>query len=168
MFLLGSISIGHVKFHTWSALVFGLFFIFTFLKVVGYVHPIYAFMITFVITEFGNNIYETLWQYIVWENGINSYFLQYLIVDFGFIILLFALNYIFKIFKYSNYFFIVLFIEGISFIVLSYTGHYIAMRLWYVSNFTSPDPHNWIWMINKALGVWFLYPIIKSKIKETK
>ena len=163
LFLLSNIYVGNVRFHAWSLLAYALFCFAVFYKISRYTHPIYSFTITFMIAMAGNDIYETLWQYIMWENGINSYFMQYLIVDVGMIIGLLVVNYKFKIFKYNNFFLILLSIELLSFAVLSVTGHYDALRLWFTSGGLTPDPHNWIWMINKALSVWCMYPLIKSK-----
>jgi len=116
-----------------------------------------------MIAMIGNDIYETIWQYIMWENGINSYFMQYIIVDIGMLIGIFVVNYKFKVFKYNDLFPVLLTIELLSFAVLSYTGHYVLLRQWMITGGLSPDPHNWIWMINKALSVWCMYPLIRSK-----
>jgi hypothetical protein len=166
-FLLSTIYVGNYKFHAWSFIVYGLFMFFVLLKLIRYIHPIYSLMIAFTLSMIGNDVYETLWQYIMWETGINSYFIQYIVVDAGMIIMILAINREFKFFKFNKMFVILLLIEYLSFGVLAYTGHYVAMRIWFTSNFTSPDPHNWIWMINKALSVWMLYPLVKTKEKKT-
>lgn len=162
-FLLRNVHYGNIKFHIWSILVYALFFFVVFYKITRYTHPIYSFMITFIISMIGNDVYETLWQYIMWETGINSYFAQYLIVDVGMIILIFFINKIFKVFKFSKLFLILLGVELLSFAALFYTGHYVLLRQWIMSGEITTDPHNWIWMINKALSVWAIYPLIKSK-----
>ena len=162
-FLLSNIHIGNIRFHAWSLLAYALFAFAVFYKLSRYIHPIYSFTITFMIAMIGNDIYETIWQYIMWENGINSYFMQYIIVDVGMLIGIFVVNYKFKVFKYNDLFPVLVTIELLSFAVLSYTGHYIMLRQWMITGGLSPDPHNWIWMINKALSVWCIYPLIKSK-----
>ena len=162
-FLLSNVHYGNIRFHVWSLLAYALFAFAVFYKLSKYIHPIYSFMIAFVISMIGNDVYETIWQYIMWENGVNSYFAQYLIVDVGMIVLILVINKIFKVFKYNKWFLILLIVELYTFPILYYTGHYVILRQWMITGGLSPDPHNWIWMINKALSVWCLYPLIKSK-----
>jgi len=87
---------------------------------------------------------------------------KYLPITSVFIIILVLANWKLKIFNFKKISIILLSIEILSFVVLSYTGHYIALRLW-MPDRTAFDPHNWIWMINKALGVWYIYPSILGK-----
>jgi hypothetical protein len=161
-FLLSMIGPNH--FHVWSLIVYATFCLFVFIKLVKYIHPIYAFMLSYVIGMLGNNLYESLWQYIMYENGINSYFMQYIVVDIGIIILLIACNYVFKFIHINKWVIILCVLELTTFYLLAVTGHYDALRVWIQNGYQGPvDPHNWLWMINKALGVWFLYPLVLSK-----
>jgi hypothetical protein len=150
--------------HVWSLIVYAVFCAVVFFKLVKYLHPIYAFMIAYVIGSVGNDLYESLWQYIMYETSINSYFMQYIIVDIGLIILLIVFNYFFK-FLYINKWVIILgFIELSTFYFLGITGHYTALRIWIANGYHGPvDPHNLLWMLNKALGVWWLYPLVLNK-----
>lgn len=161
-FLLSMVGPNH--FHVWSLIVYATFCLFVFIKLVRYIHPIYAFMLAYVVGMLGNNLYESLWQYIMYETSINSYFIQYIIVDIGLIILLIVSNKIFKFAHINKWFIILGIIELSTFYFLGITGHYSALRIWIANGYQgSVDPHNWLWMINKALGVWFLYPLILSK-----
>lgn len=162
LFLLS--MIGPYHFHVWSLIVYVAFCAVIFFKLVRYIHPIYAFMLAYVLGMLGNNLYESLWQYIMYEVNVNSYFLQYIIVDIGLIILLIACNHKFKFIHLSKWLIILALFELLTFYFLGITGHYIALRVWIANGYKGPvDPHNLLWMINKMFGVWFLYPLVLSK-----
>jgi hypothetical protein len=93
--------------------------------------------------------------------------LFYCIIDVMFIFILYFLNKRFVLFKLKKITIVLGIIEVLSFLVLLYTGHYVLLREWLFTDITF-DPHNWIWMINKALGVWYIYPSISGKHLLTK
>jgi hypothetical protein len=165
-FLISMVGPNHT--HVWSLLVYAAFCLLVFVKLVRYLHPIYAFMIAYVIGMVGNNVYESLWQYIMYETGINSYFMQYIVVDIGLVVLLLVANYKFKCLRLNKWVIILGVIELSTFYFLAVTGHYDALRIWIANGYQpseiiQTDPHNLLWMLNKALGVWFLYPLVLSK-----
>jgi hypothetical protein len=92
--------------------------------------------------------------------------LFYCVVIVVFLSILYFLNKRFVLFKLKRITIILGIIEVLSFLVLLYTGHYVLLREWLFTD-TTIDPHNWIWMINKALGVWYIYPSIIGKYIPT-
>ena len=157
--LLLNIELFYFPMHVWSLVVYVFFMLFTFLKLIKHINPFFSAGISFLIALICNNLYETIWWFMM-----DGYFrnTKYLPITSVFIIILVLANWKLKIFNFKKISIILLSIEILSFVVLSYTGHYIALRLW-MPDRTAFDPHNWIWMINKALGVWYIYPSILGK-----
>ena len=166
-FLLLNIEIFYIPMHVWSLVTYVLFMFFTFLKLIKHSNPFFSAGISFLIALICNNLYETIWWLMMDGFFRNT---KYLPITCVYITILFIANWKLKIFEFKKISILLLSIEILSFIVLLYTGHYVALRVW-MPDRTAFDPHNWIWMINKALGVWYIYPSIIGKlssIKQTK
>ena len=161
--LLLEISIGGYNLHVWSLVTYVSFCGVAFYKISRYTNIIYAIMLAYVLGAFGNDLYESIWQYTTYETNINSYFMQYIIVVIGLFIFVIASNYIFKYLHLSKWSILLYGIEIITFYAFTFTGYYPLVRAWIASGMTTQNPHDWLWMINKALGVWFLYPLINNK-----
>ena len=147
--------------HVWSLVVYVFFMLFTFLKLIKHINPFYSAGISFLIALVCSNVYEGIWDYMMYTYITDESF-RFVPITLIYIIILIIINRKIRIFNFKKISIILLSIEILSFIVLSYTGHYVALRLW-MPDRTAFDPHNWIWMINKALGVWYIYPSILGK-----
>ena len=156
--LLLNINIYGFQMHIWSLVVYSSFVFFTFLKIKTHTSLIRGIVLSFFIGLTCNNLYETVW-FLMTFHKINLY---YCIIDVIFIFILYFLNKRFGLFKLKRITIVLASIEVLSFLVLLYTGHYVFLREWLFTD-TTFDPHNWIWMINKALGVGYIYPSIRTK-----
>lgn len=149
--------------HVWSLVVYSTFVVFTFLKIRTHIGMIRSVFLSFFIGLICNNIYETTWFFMM-TNKINLY---YFIVTIILILIFYTFSRKINIFELRNITLFLLGVEIMSFIVLSYTNHYVFLRVWLFDR-TAYNPHNWIWMINKLLGVWYIYPSITAKHLLTK
>ena len=162
IFLLLNINIYGFQMHVWSLVVYSSFVALTFLKIRTHTGIIRAIVLSFFVGLICNDTYESTWFFMM-TNKINLY---YFIVTVILIIIFYVLSRKLDMFELKRITLVLLFIEILSFFVLSYTDHYVFLRVWMFDR-TAFDPHNWIWMINKALGVWYIYPSIITKTIHT-
>lgn len=161
--LLLEVHIGGYQLHVWSFVTYAVFCGVAFYKISRYVNIIYALMLAYLLGSFGNDLYESIWQYMTYETSINSYFMQYIVVVIGLFLALVVCNYMFKFIHLTKLSIVLYLIELSTFYIFTFTGYYPMVRAWLASGMITANPHDWLWMINKGLGVWFLYPMILNK-----
>lgn len=172
-FLLSTIpTLGNI--HVWSLVVYVAFCLVATYKISKYYNIVISAGLALLVGIIANDFYETVWTVFAQIPSRTVLIPQYIVVLSCLIIVLFFINRKAKFLKINKVFIILYFLEILSFIVLYLTGHYEVLRPWYISGGQTPDPHNWLWMINKSLGAWVLYPLILSKkqrelkLKEVK
>jgi hypothetical protein len=126
--------------HVWSIVVYSAFCLMAFYKISKYYNLIVSAILALLVGIIANDIYETIWTVFAQIPSKRAKFLK------------------------INKTVIILFsVELLTFFILYFTGHYIVLRPWYLSGGNAPDPHDWLWMINKGIGAWILYPLILNK-----
>ena len=161
-FLLSTIpSFGNI--HVWSLVVYITFCLIATYKVSKYYNIVISGTIVLLIGIIANDFYETVWTIFVQIPSRTLLIPQYIVILSILIILLLIVNRKIKVLKINTMFVLILSLEILSFFVLYFTGHYEILRPWYLSGGQTTDPHNWLWMINKGLGAFVLYPLILNK-----
>jgi hypothetical protein len=161
-FLLSTIpSFGNV--HVWSIIVYVAFCMVATYKISKYYNIFISAGLALLIGIIANDFYEIVWTAFVQIPSRTILIPQYIVVLSCLVIVLFFINRKTKFLKINKVFIILYFLEIFSFCVLYLTGHYELLRPWYLSGGATTNPHNWLWMINKGLGAWVLYPLILNK-----
>lgn len=163
MFLLSYVQIGVNKHHIWSFIVYGIFGLMVFRKVFGRTDlPVYSAVMTLFALGISNSFYEMFWQYLTW--GEPSNMLLALIAFTGTALALIVYNR--SEIRWNSKAIWIFGLMVATFMFMYQRGDYIGMRLWYNTHYLSPDPHDWVWMLNKTLGAFVVYPLIKGKNDE--
>jgi hypothetical protein len=162
LFLLSTIpSLGNI--HVWSLVVYIAFCLVAFYKISKYYNIVISALLTLLVGIIANDFYETIWTAFAQIPSRTVLIPQDMIILSSLVVLLFVVNRKTVFLRINKTFVILISLEILSFFVLYFTGHYEVLRPWFLSGGQTPDPHNWLWMINKGLGAFALYPLILSK-----
>jgi len=158
--IFGFIEIFGVRVHLWSliAMVTTFFIGCYLLRRIKKIPLIYNILISTVIVQFGNHSYEMIWITIIGHNPI-AYILSMCFILF----ILLLLNYKFRFFSFKPVFVYLVIIQIIVYLILYLSGHYKAIKLWMYSG--GPDPHNYLWLLNKGLGFWIWLGVVRTNIE---
>lgn len=163
MFLLSYVQIGVNKHHIWSFIVYGIFGLMVFRKVYGRSKlPVYSAVMTMLCLGVANSFYEIFWQTLTW--GEPSNMLLSVIAFVGTALALLVYNRTEVRWKSTALWIFLMMIA--TFMYMNQRGDYVVMREWYNSFYMSRDPHDWVWMLNKTIGAFVIYPLIKGEKDE--
>ena len=157
---LSYIQIGINKHHIWSFIVYGIFALMVLNKVYRRTkQPVYSTVMTLMMMGVANSFYEMYWQYLTWASPTN---MVLSVTSFTGITVALAVYNRTEV-KWNSKALLIYAVMMATFTMMYIRGDYEAIRQWYLTKYTTIDPHDWLWMINKTAGAFVLYPLVKGE-----
>ena len=141
-------------------------------------YPIYlSFMMSLSVAAFSTNIYEIIFNSILYFGKINvgyidpSHFggvFSFVLgaIASGTLIIIIHLRKPFITFQYWKYVCLGFIAFLICLIAMYYTNFFNNLALWLF--YQKSDPHNWLWALSKTLGFLIFIPLVKRKRTSAK